>query len=244
MHTNRPAPESSDYSLFSDYMLGGRPVEKDDKYPWIARIYLSRRHLCGGVLLAARTVLTAGHCVVDNPIRSKYRVAIGSPHLPVELTSYNDPLGNARLYGVEKILLHPQFTISEDRKFAVNDFALLFLNESLPVRMDFPPICLPNKEKRPRGADGVIVGWGQINSLIDALNKFTRVSVERTKIGVDSNPEGKMYNSLVTLIPGSDAFFMKNLKVKKDITAVKENITHNYENLLRKVNTRGIFAPS
>jgi secreted trypsin-like serine protease len=69
------------YKADADYMLGGRPVEHGE-YPWMVRIYLNREHLCGGTLLGSRTVITAAHCVVDEPIKARYRVAVGSTRLP------------------------------------------------------------------------------------------------------------------------------------------------------------------
>jgi hypothetical protein len=96
-------------------------------------------------------------------------------------------------------------------------------------------ICLPAEKKPFPTATGIIAGWGQINSLIDFLNQHARIEVDQINLKEATKSEEKMFNSLVTLIPGSEAYFIKNLKVKKDIAAVKDNITKNYQEYLRQV---------
>ncbi|XP_057619083.1 serine protease 56 [Chionomys nivalis] len=118
-------------------------------WPWLVRLQLRGKPLCGGVLVAASWVLTAAHCFAG-----------ASNELLWTVTLAEGPHGEqAEEVQVNRILPHPKF----DPQTFHNDLALVQL--WTPVSPEGParPICLPQGSREPpAGTPCAIAGWGAL----------------------------------------------------------------------------------
>ncbi|NXN92040.1 HABP2 protein, partial [Rhinopomastus cyanomelas] len=143
----------------------GGAKTKAGKHPWMASLQrkTSERsmHFCGGVLIKACWVLTAGHCIQDPA--EHLQVALGKQDL--KKTERQE-----QIFDVEKIIVHSKYQEQDDVPY--NDIALLKLKpvdghcavETKYVRT----VCLPNFFF-PDGTDCFISGWGETET--DAMSR-------------------------------------------------------------------------
>lgn len=136
-------------------IMGGQDA-MPHSYPWmvsLAKRSMNNLHLCGGVLITRRHVLTAAHCMEDFKGIEDMSIFAGLHHIHEKTTPYQ-PLS---------IDLHPQYNSDT---FA-NDIAVITLTRSVP---DDDPrigtICLPPDDMmgktypQPKSSSGVAIGWG------------------------------------------------------------------------------------
>ncbi|NXS41878.1 HABP2 protein, partial [Balaeniceps rex] len=127
------------------------------KHPWMASLQIKtskrRGHFCGGVLIKACWVLTAGHCV-EEPAEN-LQVALGKQDL--KKREHQE-----QIFDVEKIIVHYKYR--EKRGVPHNDIALLKLKPvdgHCAVETKYvKTACLPNFPF-PVGTDCFISGWGE-----------------------------------------------------------------------------------
>ncbi|CAF1081394.1 unnamed protein product [Rotaria sp. Silwood1] len=124
-------------------------------YPWmvsLAKRSLNNLHLCGGVLLTRRHVLTAAHCIEDFKGISDINILAGIHYTNEKKTPIS----------ALSIDIHPQY----DSETFANDVAIITLDTLLPENDPrIGTICLPpndmmGKSYPPVKSSAVAIGWG------------------------------------------------------------------------------------
>jgi Trypsin len=136
-------------------IVGGQPAVK--AYPYAAFVKLAYADgsvgFCGGSLVAARYVVTAGHCLDDSPTRID--VTVGSPHVSHDAATPGE-------YPNVAAVRDPQFgTLSGE---PVNDAAVL----TLPAAAPEAQVRLPRPADAGlwgAGATATALGWGRCGVL-------------------------------------------------------------------------------
>ncbi|NXG47562.1 HABP2 protein, partial [Psilopogon haemacephalus] len=130
----------------------GGAKTKAGKHPWMASLQKEGQHFCGGVLIEACWVLTAGHCF-EHPAE-KIQVALGKQDLKKRERQ-------EQIFDVEKIIVHSRYR--ERNSVPHNDIALLKLKPvdgHCAVETKYvKTACLPDFYF-PIGTDCFISGWG------------------------------------------------------------------------------------
>ena len=111
--------QGSKASEIQPRVVGGTPVESDDKYPFYARLDAQGQFICGGSLVNPEWVLTAAHCVEE---------ALG---LPSENSAFSVSVGatkqinSGQTFGVSGIWKHPKWNANTGLQW---DMALIRLD--------------------------------------------------------------------------------------------------------------------
>ena len=125
-------------------------------------------HVCSGVLLTSRHVLTAATCVQDP---GDIRVTIREHHLTQEDPGQTDQ-------DVSQILLHPQFRLSDPPE---HNLAILTLGHRLQFsHLELAPICwgpLSPLDDGHVSDDHVYTSWGLTQFGPGAVPQWTRLPV-------------------------------------------------------------------
>ncbi|XP_052749534.1 phenoloxidase-activating enzyme-like [Galleria mellonella] len=160
-----------------------------DQYPWLTLIEYTKdgviKTLCGGALISARYILTAGHCVVGAVLD------LGTPK-NIRLGEYdtsNDGSDCVATEGggedcsdppviipIERSIPHPQY----DPTTRKNDIALIRMRQNAPFTDFIRPICLPTMDitlNPPSNFRLFVAGWGAVNETINKSNIKLHVSV-------------------------------------------------------------------
>ncbi|KAF2791175.1 trypsin [Melanomma pulvis-pyrius CBS 109.77] len=156
-------------------IVGGVAASQGD-FPFIVSLQTSSgSHFCGGSLLNANTVLTAGHCTVGQTASS----------LRVRAGSLNRASGGT-LVSVSSIKVHPSFSSST----LDSDVAIWKLATSIPASSTIGYATLPASGSDPV-ADSIatVAGWGTTTSggstLPAALRKVDVPIVSRAECRAD-----------------------------------------------------------
>ncbi|XP_063559809.1 LOW QUALITY PROTEIN: putative serine protease 42 [Gorilla gorilla gorilla] len=128
-------------------IVGGVDAE-EGRWPWQVSVRTKGRHICGGTLVAATWVLTAGHCISS---RFHYSIKMGDRSVYNENTSVVVP--------VQRAFVHPKFsTVTTIR----NDLALLQLQHPVNFTSNIQPICIPQENFQVEATTRCwVTGWGK-----------------------------------------------------------------------------------
>ncbi|XP_017778782.1 PREDICTED: chymotrypsin-1-like [Nicrophorus vespilloides] len=113
------------------------------QFPYQVAIRYDNWHLCGGSILDATTILTAGHCVKDSH-PSQMTVIAGTIHLS----------GEGQESKINSVRLHGKFAVSLE-----NDIAILKLTTPLKFNENVKPIVLPTTSIKG-DSEVLLSGWG------------------------------------------------------------------------------------
>lgn len=132
-------------------VFGGEFAKENQFTHQAALMYRGRFH-CGGSIISPSVILTAGHCLVDDP--SSLEILAGT----IELKSEN---GERRK--VLQQIKHEKYMLSEEPIFILeNDIGLLVLDEPLEFSESIQPIKLETEELEI-DSHVTIIGWGRSN---------------------------------------------------------------------------------
>lgn len=133
-------------------------------YQAALRTSATRRHFCGGSILADRWIMTAAHCVYQNDPEDI--IAVVGAH-NINETLDQQPFVN---HAVEHIYVHELFTTDEEEDFDLAyDIALLHLVDEIEFNEFVRPIAF-GREHVGAGESVVASGWGRTYVRIEEKN--------------------------------------------------------------------------
>ncbi|NXF25700.1 TMPSC protease, partial [Rhodinocichla rosea] len=138
-------------------IVGGHEA-LEGAWPWVVSLQVLRGgvrfvHLCGGVLLSRRAVLTAGHCVDGRTDPCSWRAVLGVHNLQ----KHSHHTARRR---IRRIIVHSEFK----RETFENDVAVFELRSAVRYNLFIQPVCLaPAALVQPleNSSDCYISGWGR-----------------------------------------------------------------------------------
>ncbi|NWR43843.1 TMPSC protease, partial [Regulus satrapa] len=138
-------------------IVGGHEAP-EGAWPWAVSLQVLRggvrfMHLCGGVLLGRRAVLTAGHCVDGRTDPCSWRAVLGVHNLQ----KHGPHTARRR---IRRIIVHSDFK----RETFENDVALFELRSAVRHSLYIQPTCLPPAalvQPLENSSDCYISGWGR-----------------------------------------------------------------------------------
>ncbi|CAG9953285.1 unnamed protein product [Clonostachys rosea f. rosea IK726] len=141
------------------------------EFPYIVSLTEGGSHFCGGVLLNANTVLTAGHCS-EGVRASAVKVRAGTATWA----------SGGKQVAVSSIKIHSSYTVKDDIPY--NDIAIWKLSSTIAESSTIKYAALPAQGSDPSAGTSVTVaGWGLTTetgtSVVSALRKVTVSVVSR-----------------------------------------------------------------
>ncbi|XP_055528982.1 phenoloxidase-activating factor 2-like isoform X2 [Wyeomyia smithii] len=129
------------------------------EFPWMLAILREGEVLesvltvfeCGGSLIAPNVVLTAAHCVKNQP---KGTLLVRGGEWDTQITHELHPHQDRR---VREVITHSQF----QKGTLANDVALLILDQPFELAENIQPVCLPPKNFNFDGSSCFASGWGK-----------------------------------------------------------------------------------
>uniref|UniRef100_UPI00398F3FF3 transmembrane protease serine 12-like n=1 Tax=Pristiophorus japonicus TaxID=55135 RepID=UPI00398F3FF3 len=117
-------------------VLGGQDT-LPGAWPWQVSVQLkqhgTRTHICGGIIIDTRWVLSAAHCFSEKLSPSSLWVVVTGLHDRSEFSAHT------RMMVVRKVIVHHQF----EARSMINDIALLHLRSAMEYSDYVQPICVP-----------------------------------------------------------------------------------------------------
>nr|XP_026693724.1 SCO-spondin isoform X1 [Ciona intestinalis] len=150
-----------------DRIVGGEDA-KIGRWPWMARLLIGSRNLCGGTLIHQRWILTAAHCFLKHDI-SRHGLVI----VTLGMLRQHATFERSRQYRIDKrIVIHPEFV------FPHYDVALIEVDRAFDVTGVFVrPVCLPSGEYPETGKRCYTTGFGTLEYKGDVSPSLQQVDL-------------------------------------------------------------------
>lgn len=157
------------YPRVGTYGLPGRIVggsaASPHELPYQVSLRYGGGHICGGSVLNANYIVTAGHCVIG--AANSYSVSAGDHDIRSDT---ND--GTEQIRSVSRITRHAQFSDSTLQ----NDIAVFRLSTPLTLNANVRAVTLPASMSTATG-NAVTSGWGATREGGSAANVLQKVTV-------------------------------------------------------------------
>jgi trypsin len=145
-------------------IVGGVDADKGE-FPEQISMWLFGSHACGGTLLSATAVLTAGHCCAYPPA-SNYQVVVGD-----HVIGDGESEGTEQVLGVQEIRQHVDY----DDFNLTDDICILILADEAMENENAAFATLAESGREPEDLETLVVtGWGttsESGNLADTLQK-------------------------------------------------------------------------
>uniref|UniRef100_A0A6P4ERX7 CLIP domain-containing serine protease n=1 Tax=Drosophila rhopaloa TaxID=1041015 RepID=A0A6P4ERX7_DRORH len=168
--------------------VSGGTTAKIGDFPWVAllkyKVNSPRPFLCGGSLISDRHILTAAHCIIQQP--EVIAVRLGEHDLTTEedcqilggtnrvcLPPYEE-------FGIEKIHVHPNYVHGQ----ISYDLAIIKLSQVVKEKSHIKPVCLPIDQRSQElsyDQSFFIAGWGGTEKETTA-NKLQQALITRKNL--------------------------------------------------------------
>uniref|UniRef100_A0A8C5X6R3 Peptidase S1 domain-containing protein n=1 Tax=Malurus cyaneus samueli TaxID=2593467 RepID=A0A8C5X6R3_9PASS len=180
----------------ASWIVGGHEAP-EGAWPWIVSLQVHHRgirfrHLCGGVLLGRKAVLTAGHCVSGRTDPCDWRAVLGVHNLQ----KHSPHTAKRR---IRRIMVHSQFK----RDTFENDVAVFELRSAVRYSLYIQPICLPPDplaELLDNSSSCYISGWGRTvekGKISPVLNQAQVEILPHSLCNSSEGYEGLMNNNVL-----------------------------------------------
>jgi trypsin len=148
------APASQSRSIGEGKIVGGMEANKHS-IPWqvgLTNSWISSP-FCGGTIIGPKTIMTAAHCVIDDPNPDHYVVNVGIHDVTNEVERLNGS------FVVEAVIPHPLY----DDEWLNYDYAIIRLKEGIEFSEIANAACLPTDPVKLYAGDQLTVsGWGNM----------------------------------------------------------------------------------
>lgn len=168
-----PCGCSQNNAVINARIVGGE-VAVSHSWGWAVSLRGIRgSSICGGSLLSPNYVLTAAHCVEDNPSTpSYYSVVVGADRTDVT---------GGQQRALSRIIIHPRYNSNSKE----NDIAILYLANPIDftdrnvARICLPNVTLPERARYPQTRSPIVaIGWGTTSSSGSTSPVLRQVTVQ------------------------------------------------------------------
>ncbi|XP_047106408.1 brachyurin-like [Schistocerca piceifrons] len=162
--TGRSAPGHPKAEEAAGRIIGGTPASLG-QFPHQASVVMDYSYLCGGSLISASVVLTAGHCASGLSIIEPSRVTIVT----------------------RSAIVHSEYNPNN----LYNDIAVVFLGTNVPINNYIALVNLPSRSQASNSFEGQIAtvsGWGRTTD-----NGASSDTLQYTTLNVMSNTQCSQY---------------------------------------------------
>ncbi|KPJ00714.1 Venom serine protease 34 [Papilio xuthus] len=192
-----PAPCRCGYKK-SNRIVGGQETGVNE-FPMMAGVvYVDIRQIkCGGVIISARHVLTAAHCVIRRTVND-IAVVVGEH----DVNTGDSPATQG--FRVISIRIHPLYNLSNYD----NDIAILTLQQDIVFSDRVGPVCLPFKfiNNDFAGDKVTVLGWGTLFPGGPTSNVLQKVDLDVISQATCRRSEALLTpRQMCTYTPGKDS---------------------------------------
>merc|ERR1712227_885075 len=132
-------------------IINGEDVDYPGKYPWQISLQKYGSHICGGSIVSANWIMTAGHCV--DASASSMSVVAG-------MHDMRQRYGTPVRYQIERVYRHESY--GRGSGGTPNDIAMLKLKSPISFNSHTKAIAIDKTGAFTGSSDCVISGWGNM----------------------------------------------------------------------------------